>query len=475
MEQSISKHDFNMNKWSTYAILLAAIVAVIALISLITFLAGTEELPNSLMMWVSLGFVGVGLAGVGSGVYLKIISNVRALALGLFGSIALLIGIVLVAIVIEDPDLESGWWLAFYCALATEVVIGFGIFLHMKENPQYKLIGFARQNALQIGILIVFELMWIVYITQAPPTFLSPRIYAVFMQTVPYFAIIALPLTIVIIAGEIDLSFISIMGLGSLTFFKVYDQIIKTTVDGNITANADETSILIAGIIAFVACLLVGFIVGLLNGVLVVKIGVPSLIATIGTQLFWRGVILVISEGKGGLLFQPKNSLLGEVLVGKYHNYFPMQMLWLIIIAILAWMLLNRHKFGAHIYLIGDNEKSARLMGVNADRTRMLAFALVGTASALAGIILALDNYNFFPKQGEGYLMITLAPVFLGGTSVFGGRGTIFGTFVACFMIGSIEAGIVAIGMTGFWTQLIYGLTIVVSVSMHAILKRRME
>jgi simple sugar transport system permease protein len=83
-----------------------------------------------------------------------------------------------------------------------------------------------------------------------------------------------------------------------------------------------------------------------------------------------------------------------------------------------------------------------------------------------------LPGHNW--RGSQRTLMITLASVFLGGTSVFGGTGTILGTFVACFIIGSIEAGIVAIGLTGFWTKLIYGLTIVLSVSMHTILKRRM-
>ena len=174
------------------------------------------------------------------------------------------------------------------------------------------------------------------------------------------------------------------------------------------------------------------------------------------------------------MLWQPKSSYLGDILVGKVAGYVPAQMIWFLLIAVLIWFLLNRHKFGAHIYLIGDNENSARLMGVNADRTRIQAFALVGIVSALAGIAASLHVVNFFTSQGEGYLMTTLASVFLGGTSAFGGTGTILGTFFACFIMGSIEAGIVAIGMTGFWTKLIYGLTIVISVAMHTILRKRM-
>jgi len=152
-----------------------------------------------------------------------------------------------------------------------------------------------------------------------------------------------------------------------------------------------------------------------------------------------------------------------------------MQMIWLIVIAILGWVLLNRHKFGAHIYLIGDNVHSAELMGINTGRVRTRAFMLVGLIAAFAGVIYSFHTAYFWPNTGDGYLLSTLASVFLGGTSVFGGVGTIFGTFLGAFIIGAIEAATVAIGLTGFWTQLIYGLIIVLSVIMHTYLRKRME
>ena len=106
-----------------------------------------------------------------------------------------------------------------------------------------------------------------------------------------------------------------------------------------------------------------------------------------------------------------------------------MQMVWLIGITILGWVLLNRHRFGAHIYLIGDNVNSAELMGVNTGRTRIQAFMLIGLISAFAGMIASFYVAYFWPSLGDGFLLSTLASVFLGGTSVFGGIGTILGTF----------------------------------------------
>lgn len=317
-----------------------------------------------------------------------------------------------------------------------------------------RVMRFVRNNALPLGILGVLILIWVFFIVMAPRTFLRSDIYAAFMATVPFFGIVALPLTMVIIAGDIDLSFPSIMAVGVVAFVEAY----------NITGNEW---------LGLVACLVSGFITGLLNGVLVVKIGIPSLIATIGTQFLWRGVVLVVRDGRGAVLVEPKNTDMGQLLVGRIFNYIPMQMVWFVLIAIAVWLLLNRHRFGAHVYLTGDNETSARLMGIRVGRVRMLLFAYVGVAAAFAGLIASLHVSNFFTTLGQGHLLTTLASVFLGGTSVFGGTGTIMGTFIATFIIGSINAGIVAVGMTGYWTQLIYGLIITVSVAMHTILRRR--
>ena len=315
---------------------------------------------------------------------------------------------------------------------------------------------FARKNGTQLGIFGVFVALWIFFIVMAPETFLQSKIYYAFMSTIPFFALSAMPLTMVVIAGEMDLSFPSIMAMGMISFMFTYDA----------TTNVW---------LAFLAALATGIFIGWLNGIIVVKFGIPSLVATIGTQFFWRGAVLVLGQGRSGSLGYTKETLLHPLFVSKIGGKFPMQMIWLILIAVFVWFILNRHKFGAHIYLIGDNVQSAELMGINTGRTRIMGFVLVGFVSALAGVISSLYVTYFWPSLGDGYLLSTLASVFLGGTSVFGGVGTIFGTFIGAFIIGAIEAATVAIGLTGFWTQLIYGLIIVLSVIMHTYLRKRME
>lgn len=320
--------------------------------------------------------------------------------------------------------------------------------------PSDRIMQVLRPYGLQLGIIAVGVIIWLLFMASSPRTWMAPDIYVALMTTVPFFALVALPLTLVVIAGEIDLSFPSIMAFGMLVFTRVVDA----------THNV---------LLALIACLLAGLLAGLLNGWIVVRVGVPSLVVTIGTQFFWRGVVLVVTGGNGSSLVPITDTFLYPLLVGRVGGV-PMQFIWMIIVAIVTWFFLNRHRYGAHLYLTGDNIESARLMGVNVDRTKMVAFAVVGLAAAFAGLVQSAELKYYWPTLGEGYLLSTLASVFLGGTSVFGGTGTILGTFVAAFIIGSINAGIVAAGLAGFWTQVIYGLIIAGSTSLQTMVSRRL-
>jgi simple sugar transport system permease protein len=268
-------------------------------------------------------------------------------------------------------------------------------------------------------------------------------------------------LTLLIVAKEMDLSFPSLMAWGMVLYSLAFD------LTGSV-------------FLALVACLVAGALAGLLNGWIVVRVGIPSLVATLGTSFFWAGVVLVVMNGGGRSLVPAKGSLVDVALTGRIvlgQVQIPAQFIWMIIIAGLMWLLLNRHRFGAHVYLVGDNVESARLMGVNSDRVRILCFVLVGTVAAFAGLVQSLELSYYWTTmgQGGGTLLQTLASVFLGGTSVFGGMGTIFGTFVGAFIIGSINAGVVAMSISGFWTQLVYGMIIVVSVGLQTVVSRRLR
>lgn len=312
-----------------------------------------------------------------------------------------------------------------------------------------------RRNALQIAIVFVLLVIWGFFLWRSPRTFLSYDIYNSLLSTTPFFALMAIPLTLVVIAKEIDLSFPSIMAFG----MAAYDVVFVAT--HNVY-------------LGFIACLLAGLAAGWLNGFIVVRLNIPSLVATIGTQFLWRGVVMVITNGQGlGMTDVTKTPLYG-LLVGLVPGTrIPAQFIWTLVTAVVIWFILNRTRFGAHVYLTGDNVESARLMGVNVNRTKIATFTIVGFFAAFAGYIVSEQVLFFWPTMGDGYMLNTLASVFLGGTSVFGGTGTIFGTLVAAFIIALINPGIVASGWTAFWTQLIYGLIIVISVVLQAVLRKR--
>jgi simple sugar transport system permease protein len=307
-----------------------------------------------------------------------------------------------------------------------------------------------RRYGLQLGTFAMALALWTVFAVGAPETWLHFDIYSALMSTVPLTGIIALSLTIVVIAREIDLSFGSVMAVGAWVFIVTGRPVVG----------------LIAGLAA-------GLGVGLLNGLIVVRFGIPSLVATIGTWFFWGGIVLYGTAGKGaGTEFA--HGFVSSLITGRVRGV-PAEFFWMLGIAVVLWVVLNRHRFGAHVYLVGDNEQSARMMGVRSGRVRVLVFALVGLSAAFAGIASTLETNYFWPTVGSGAMLPTVAAVFLGGTSIFGGRGTIFGTFVGAFVIGAIEPGIVSLGWTGLLTQVIYGAVIVGALIMQAFVIRRVR
>jgi simple sugar transport system permease protein len=311
-----------------------------------------------------------------------------------------------------------------------------------------------RQARLELSIAAVMVGIFLLFIVGNPKVFTRFDIYYSFMSTIPFFGIMALAMTPVVTLGEMDLSFPSVLALSALLFGKVF------MLTGNIW-------------LAVLVCLAIGLLAGAVNAVLIVRVGIPSLVATIGTMFFFRGMVNVIAQGKGIPLVAAKTTLVYTLAVRRIGGVIPAQAVWMLVLGIAFWLMMNRHRFGSHILFVGDNMDSSRMMGINVERVKTIVFMQMGFFAAFAGILSTLEVTYFWPSQGQGYLLTTLAAVFIGGTSVFGGMGTIFGTFAGAVIIGSLEAGIIAIGLTGFWIQLIYGLIIMVSVSIYAILLKR--
>ncbi|MGP1394924.1 MAG: ABC transporter permease [Inquilinaceae bacterium] len=303
-----------------------------------------------------------------------------------------------------------------------------------------------------LPIICVFLLLVGVFIAAAPNVFLGYRIYMSFLTSVPPVLILALGLTLVIAAGEIDLSFPSVIAFSGYIFAALFREYELTW-------------------LAIPAAILGGALIGLVNGVLIAWIGIPSIIATLATQFFWGGMTTVISGGQSYSLRTIDDYGVWAVFVGRIGP-FPVQALWALATAVLLWFVLNRHRFGEHLLFIGDNADVARVVGINVGWEKIKLFTLMGALAALAAILLTLENKNFFNTQGQGYLLIALASVFIGGTSIFGGQATIVGTFFGAFIIGMIEAGLVATGIQGFWVRAVVGLVFLAAVIFHLSMER---
>ncbi len=304
----------------------------------------------------------------------------------------------------------------------------------------------------QFALIIIALSVLLLFIITSPTVFLSSQIYRSFLSTVPFVGIMALGLTLILAMGEIDLSFPAVMALSGFVFAIVF----------SVTSSI---------LLSVLACLAVGAIIGLANGLLISKIGIPSIVVTIGMQFFVRGLSNLLSQGSAYNM-KLSGTFFYKIFAGEIFG-IPSQSIWFLGLTILLWFILFRHKFGEHILFIGDNEDATRMMGINVDRTKILAFMLMGVLASFAGILDIFRMRTWWPTMGEGYLMMTVATVFIGGTSMFGGEATILGTLIGAFIIGSLEAGIVAAGLSGFWTLFIYGLLILIAVTLHTVLKNK--
>ncbi|GIV85425.1 MAG: ribose ABC transporter permease [Candidatus Roseilinea sp.] len=303
------------------------------------------------------------------------------------------------------------------------------------------------QNRRGLSAFAIFLGLWAFFLITAPGTFTDPQAYRAIFTTLPIDIILAASLVFVITSGESDLSFPSVFGLASYVFALLV---------------SNEVS----PVIALIAALIAGIICGLLNGLLITRIGLSSLVATLGMNFFLRGLINVLTQGIGIPLTMMVDTPFYNVLVGQIGE-IPIMVIWAALVLAICVVLFNRHKLGAHVAIVGDNPESAKEMGISVARTKTLAYVIVGLCAAFAGVLSSLVNNTWWPTAGDGYLLRTLAAVFIGGTPTWGGVGTVIGAMFGAMSVGFIETGLIGAGLTAFWTQFAYGLVIILALIGH--------
>jgi simple sugar transport system permease protein len=326
--------------------------------------------------------------------------------------------------------------------------------LRLPSLPERTRIGtFLKKRSSFLGALSFYIVLMLVFITWEPQVFTSWQAYTAVFVSLPILIMLAMSLVFVVVAGEIDLSFGSLIGISAWTF-----------------ASCAQAGWGPLGSLA--ACVLVGMAAGALNGILVARLGLSSLVLTLGMLFLWRGAINIRQEGRGIDVTPVVGGWFGKLVVGTIGG-FPVQMIWAAGFAAILILIFNRHRFGANICCVGDNRLAAREMGISVARVKIGAFVLVGLASALAGVIAVLVNSTFYPTTGDGYLLPAIAAVFVGGTPTWGGVGTIAGAVVGAFTIGFIDSGLIGVGLSGYYTQFFYGLVIILSLLGHWALRGR--
>ncbi|MGD8969617.1 MAG: ribose ABC transporter permease [Anaerolineae bacterium] len=281
--------------------------------------------------------------------------------------------------------------------------------------------------------------------------FLTPsNLLNVALQT-SIIAIIAIGMTFTILTAGIDLSVGSVMALsGALAAGLAVRQGWGTY--GGIGA-----------------ALLAGLIVGAINGLLVIKGGIPPFVATLAMMAIARGLTLVYTQGRPiagidkSFIFWGTGRLLSV----------PVPVLLLAVITLVAYAVLRQTRFGLHVYATGGNEETTRLAGIPPDRIKLAVYVISGLTAALGGVLLTARLWSAQPNAATGWELDAIAAPVLGGVSLFGGVGSIGGTLVGAFIIGVLSNGLNLLGIQSYYQQVIKGIVFILAVMLDLFTKQR--
>ena len=283
------------------------------------------------------------------------------------------------------------------------------------------------------------------------PVFLTPRNFANLIAAVIEVAIMSLPMALIIIAGEIDLSVESMVGLSAAVLGTLY-----------------AAGVPIELVIPIV--LVVGALGGLLNGVLVTRMGLPSLVVTVGTLALYRGLALVVLGSRGVSAFPDWFTTFGFGTTPGIP--IPWPFILYLALAVVLGGLLHRTWVGRQIYAIGKNSSASRYSGVQVARIKLALFVLSGTVAALAGIILTARQASARADVGTGLTLVVVTIVLLGGIDIFGGRGTIVGVVLAFFTLAVLGNALRLANVSSDIQSIVIGVLLIVSVLIPTFARR---
>jgi len=256
-------------------------------------------------------------------------------------------------------------------------------------------------------------------------------------------ALMALPLCLIVITGEIDLSVASMLGLSSSLLGLLWEYKLAMP-------------------LGIVICLVAGALCGALNGFLIVRFHLPSLAVTIGTLALFRGFAYITLGDKAVADFPPEYAEFGIGVIP--YTFIPMPFVLFVVLALIFWVLLHHTTVGRSLYAIGGNQTAARFSGVNISRLKMLLFVASGVISALAGIVFTFRFSSSRADNGTGFELSAIAAVFLGGILVQGGKGTVTGVVLALLLIGIINNVLTLADVASEILRIVTGSLLIISI-----------
>jgi simple sugar transport system permease protein len=303
-------------------------------------------------------------------------------------------------------------------------------------------------------VLLVVE---IVAFSSRSSAFLSAGNISNLLAFTPELGMITLGMTLLMTAGEFDLSVGSVFGFAPIIMWTLYNAHIAPLEVG------------------FVVAILFAVLVGLANGWFVTYLKIPSFLVTLGMLLVVRGIALYITDGFPQRTWTADSPLM-KILVGEFtfgDLSIYASLLWFILFAVILGYMLTQSKAGNWIQAAGGNPDAARARGVKVTQTKIALFVLSAVISAWAGITSSIRVSAANPNSGTGYELEVIAMVVIGGTSLTGGRGTIIGTVIGVLILRTMRNGIVLIGVPGLAYNIFIGGIILAMMALHSWLERR--
>lgn len=311
-----------------------------------------------------------------------------------------------------------------------------------------------NKNSMTPTLLLVYILMIILF-SSINPLYISIENVKSIFANLTISGIMAVGLAAVMLTGNFDISVGSILGVAAIVSAKLYN------IEG----------IIIPMPVVILAGILVGVVIGALNGFLVTVVGINSIITTLGTLSVFRGLAYVYARETGRIYYKPFISM-GR---GYIFNYIPNTVIYFIVILAIMYFVLRFTRFGRNVYQTGANADAARLAGISTKKTTFFTFIISGVTAAIGGVLMASQLAFAQGEFGIGFEFKILTICVLAGISLAGGRGTLIGVLVATLILGSISNGLALTNVPIDWRDAFQGIILIAAILIDSIRVRREE